>query len=185
MRSSDLRRTLELLADDRAASPTEREHARRLLSRMYADPVAQPSDSEVDEARVEFTGGDWVVEQKAARVAKAISGMAVVLHHDDSGYRLVGDVNVVSALSRTIDDIQGTERDDWGDRMRVAWMAQFMTMVYEGLPNTIVAGRDSMRAIREALEERGLSADPVHPRVDRDWRNVSRRASRLAADLLS
>lgn len=180
MKSVDLRRTLELLAVDESASPTEREHARRLLDRMYSDLEITPDDDEVGEESVEFTGNDWVIGQKAARVSTGISGLPVVLYHDDSGYLLIGDRNAVSAVAQTISDIQSTERDEWDDRMRVAWMAQCMLLMYSDMPNTLVAGRDAMERIHGYLREHGLSDAPVHPRVSKDYKRHEAKALRIA-----
>ncbi len=175
---SDIRETIELLANDESASQTERDHARRLLSRMDADSPDHCSADDICDLRVMFTGTEWEIEQKASRVASALSGMGVILYHDQSGYSLVGRSGSVSAVSRVIDDAQSLEHDDWDERMRVAWMSRIIHMVCDHDSMSLTS--TSMSDIIRWLRSRGMSADPVHPRVSRDYVRHERRAEQLA-----
>ena len=58
---SDIRETIELLANDESASQTERDHARRLLSRMDADSPDHCSADDICDLRVMFTGTEWEI----------------------------------------------------------------------------------------------------------------------------
>lgn len=179
--SSELRETLELLACDESASETERSNARRLLDRMSGAMTAETSDG-ITESEVRLSGDPVEVSQKALRVASAISGMPVVLYHDDSGYRFVGFGGVPEELSSIVSEIQSCERDGWGWRMRVAWMGAAMDATL-GSPGNLPSTMSDVR-IAEHLRSRGMSSDKVHPRVVRDYVRHSKAASKLAKDLL-
>ena len=73
MKSVDLRRTLELLAVDESASPTEREHARRLLDRMYSDVEIAITDDEVgEEASMCGSAGKWIKPRSLWRIRELV-----------------------------------------------------------------------------------------------------------------
>lgn len=181
--SPDIRQTLELLAEDEAASETERAHARRLLA-TSTESLGRTPTKDVEWRDITLTGDDWEVGQKAARISAAIWRMPLVLYHSDSGYQLMGDPGTVRVVAQSIEDIQGLEDAEWGPRMRVAWMGRALDLLYHADGSDVVGG-DYLATATEELRRMGLPADSVHPRVVRDYKRHSDRASRLAADLLS
>lgn len=124
-----LKDTLELLAVDESASETEREHARRLLSKLNLHSV---KETKQQTSKYSFIVRQQCSTQILARLARHVDAMPVFVCHDENGWFIYGDEEDAYAISVMMEDLFN-ETEELSDKRAIAYYEAAFKHIFDNV----------------------------------------------------